>query len=191
MKFSQKEVIIVAGANGSGKTTFAKKLIEKTQLDFLNADEIAKELSPNDITKARISAGKKFFEKINLLIEHSKSFIIETTLSGNYLEKILLKLKENEYKVSIIFLFLESPELCIKRIKQRTFKGEHFVPDIDVKRRYTRGKINFWKRYRFSADKWYIIHNTENDFEEIAISKNGDFIILDQAFFEIFTTGID
>ena len=54
----KKEIVIVAGANGSGKTTFARKLLEITNYEFLNADDIAKEMNPVNPAESRIAAGK-------------------------------------------------------------------------------------------------------------------------------------
>lgn len=163
----KKEVIIVAGANGSGKTTFAKKLLEVLNYEFLNADEIAKRINPKDLTKARLKAGKKFLRKVNSLIKNGESFILETTLAGKYIEKIIKSLNNENYIVSIFFIFLDSPEECINRIKQRIKKGEHNIPNKDVIRRYYRGKINFWGKYKYMANRWYVIDNSFNSFNEV------------------------
>ena len=94
MNSNQREVIIIAGANGSGKTTFAHKLLEALKYEFLNADEIAKRLSPKDIKKFRLTAGKEFLSRIKILTENRKNFILETTLSGKYVDKTIEILKQ-------------------------------------------------------------------------------------------------
>ena len=93
---------IIAGANGSGKTTFAKSFAEIHGLHFINADEIAKELDPKNITKHQVKAGRIFFEELNKRLSEDNSFIIETTLSGNYLVKYIRKAQENGFEVEMI-----------------------------------------------------------------------------------------
>jgi len=89
----KREVIIISGPNGSGKTTFAKDFLKTYKYAFLNADEIARELNPNDLSSVRLEAGKIFLRKVNELIEVNQSFAVETTLSGHYLRKIIETLK--------------------------------------------------------------------------------------------------
>ena len=190
MNSNQKEVIIIAGANGSGKTTFAKKLLEAFKYEFLNADEIAKRINPNDLTKVRIKAGKEFLSRVSTVIENRKNFVLETTLSGKYIEKIIEMLKHKGYIISIFFIFLESPEDCLNRIKQRVLKGGHDVPDEDVIRRYYRGKINFWSKYRNTVNKWYLMDNSQGNFIEICLGTGETMIVNDEMVFKKFLKGL-
>jgi predicted ABC-type ATPase len=171
MKFMAKEVIIIAGPNGSGKTTFARQYLQTNSYkpEFINADLIAEKLDSKDVQKVRVSAGKIFLKKIFQLISENKSFIIETTLSGKYLQNILNDLKKNDYRITLIFIFLESYEISIIRIKERVIKGGHFVPEEDIIRRFSRSIDNFWKIYKDKADYWYLIYNSENIFQEVAV----------------------
>lgn len=98
-----KKVYVIAGPNGSGKTTFAKEFLSEVKLPFVNADEIALSLSPKSLEKVRVKAGKLFLQKIEQLIAKNSSFIVETTLAGKYFIGILNKLKENGYKTEIIY----------------------------------------------------------------------------------------
>ncbi len=159
---------IIAGANGSGKTTFAKEFAKKKNLNFINADEIAKELDSKHLTKYKVKAGKIFFQQLqeNLLL--NKSFIIETTLSGKYLIKYISQAKQLNYKVILIYLFLEDPTINIERIKNRVFNGGHYIPDIDVTRRYYRSKSLFCSLYKNIVSSWYIYYNSDEFFEKIA-----------------------
>ncbi|MBF0198410.1 MAG: zeta toxin family protein [Planctomycetes bacterium] len=104
---------IIAGPNGSGKTTFALKYLGLEEQPFLNADEIAKELSPEDVSKVQLTAGKEYFKRLNFLIIKKQSFIFESTLSGKGTTRIIEKLKQAGFTVSINYLFLETPEACI------------------------------------------------------------------------------
>jgi predicted ABC-type ATPase len=176
-----KTLTVIAGANGSGKTTFALEYIKIKQIKFINADEIAKALDPNDITAKKISAGKEFFARFSEYITDEKSFALESTLSGRYLEKLLRLAKQNGYSITIVYLFVESPQVSIDRIKIRVLNGGHFVPDEDVKRRFYRSKKLFWQKYRLLADGWFVYYNTDDTFEKIAEQKNDKIEIYDSA----------
>jgi predicted ABC-type ATPase len=89
------------------------------------------------------------------------SFVLESTLSGNYLMKIIEKAHSSGYAVKIIYIFLESPQDCIQRIKIRVRLGGHSIPDEDVIRRIYRSKDNFWKVYKNLSTEWVIIYNSE------------------------------
>lgn len=186
MKSSKKEVIIIAGANGSGKTTFAKKLLKSFDYSYLNADEIAKKLNPDDLTKVKIRAGKEFFSQLNNLIVKNKSIIIESTLSGQYLIKLVNELKHRGYIVSIFFILVGTPQECLHRIKQRVLKGDHYVPEEDVFRRFYRGRSNFWKVYRFLVDFWYLIDNSSFNFDDIALGIKDNYEIINKKLYKIF-----
>ncbi|TAE13373.1 MAG: hypothetical protein EAZ95_11220 [Bacteroidetes bacterium] len=131
-----KELIIIAGANGSGKTTFSKQILVETGFEFLNADEIEKELAVS-----KLQAGKEFFNRLGVFLDNGTSFVLESTLSGNYLVKTIEKAKQQEYVIRIVYVFLENPHDCIQRIKLRVTLGGHFIPDEDVIRRYHKTSI--------------------------------------------------
>ena len=181
-----KEIIIIAGANGVGKTTFARAFLREYDYEFLNADEIAKSLSAENPQDKKISAGKLFFEKLNEAVKNKKSLLIESTLSGRYLQKFIENFKDEHYKVQIIFLFADSPEILIERIAERVKKGGHFVSDEDVRRRFFRGKENFWQIYKDLADSWSLIYNSEGTFHEIALSENQTIEIFDEKLYQKF-----
>jgi predicted ABC-type ATPase len=181
-----KEIIIIAGANGVGKTTFARAFLQEYDYEFLNADEIAKSLSAENPQNKKISAGKLFFQKLNEAIRNKKSLLIESTLSGRYLEKFLKKVKGESYKVQIIFLFADSPEILIERIAERVKKGGHFVADEDVRRRFFRGKENFWQNYKDLADSWSLVYNSESAFHEVALSEGRKIEIFDENLYQTF-----
>ena len=182
----QKEIIIIAGANGVGKTTFARAFLREYDYEFLNADEIAKSLSAENPQDKKISAGKLFFQQLNNAVAGNKSLLIESTLSGRYLQKFIENVKTKNYQITIIFLFAESPEILIERIAERVKKGGHFVPDGDVRRRFVRGRRNFWEVYKDLADSWSLIYNSEGRFQEIALSENKEIEIFDENLYRNF-----
>ena len=181
-----RELIIVAGANGSGKTTFAKKLVEAKGYVFLNADEIEKELTESGAQPSHLKAGRIFFRKMHELTEGELDFILESTLAGNYLVDIIRELRMKAYRISIVYLFLENPTVCIDRIRVRVRKGGHFVPDEDVIRRFYRSKRNFWCVYRMLADEWQVVYNSDAEFQEIAFGKAGASTIVDEGLYQLF-----
>lgn len=182
-----KEVIIVAGGNGVGKTTFAREfLLENPSYEFLNADEIAAELSPENPQNSKISAGKAFFRKLNEYVRDGKSFLIESTLSGRYLVRFIKLFEEQDYRITIMFLFVDSSEILIERIRNRVAKGGHFIPDKDVKRRFTRGKNNFWNIYKNLVDSWSLFYNTDEGFRKIAASEDAAVVAMDELLLDRF-----
>lgn len=181
-----KVVYIIAGANGSGKTTFAKELIEELPLPFLNADEIAIELSHQHLEKVRIQAGKVFLGKIKEHIACDKSFVVETTLAGRYLVHFINQLKENDYTILLVYIFVENIAEAIRRIDVRVRKGGHPVPEEDIKRRFTRSKINFWNLYRYMVDKWEIFLNSKDEFLQVAVGEGNEVEVIDEISFSLF-----
>ena len=163
-----KTLYIIAGANGSGKTTFAKSFAKINDFYFINADEIAKELDSKDISKFKIKAGKIFFEELDKNLELNNSFVIETTLSGSYLVKYIKKAKSLGFYISLIYLFLETPKTNILRVKNRVLNGGHDIPTDDIIRRFYRSKNMFWNVYKDLVDEWIIYYNSNEVFEEIA-----------------------
>ena len=127
-----KEIIIIAGGNGVGKTTFARAFLQEYDYEFLNADEIARSLSAENPGEKKISAGKLFLQKLNEAVAQNKSLLTESTLSGRYLQKLFETWRKQDYQIHIIFIFAESPEILIERIAERVKKGGHFVLDADV-----------------------------------------------------------
>jgi predicted ABC-type ATPase len=177
-----KELIIIAGANGSGKTTFSADILERTSYDFLNADEIERELAIS-----KLQAGREFFKRFETFISIGSSFILESTLSGNYLVKAIDIARKASYSVRILYVFLQSPDDCIQRIRLRVKLGGHFVPDDDVIRRFYRSKTNFWNIYKNLADEWVMIYNSiDQEPQRVAIGARENFVVELETLFQEF-----
>lgn len=159
MQHKEKLLYIIAGANGSGKSTLAEVLLKEKNLVFLNADEIAKEISPNSINSVPIAAGKEYFRRLSIFLQQNKSFAVESTLSGNNIVRIIEKAKEQSYKIILVYSFLQSCTTCIKRVKTRVQNGGHDVPEVDVIRRYYKSIVKFWDEYRLKVDDWTLFYN--------------------------------
>lgn len=186
MNEEQPEIIIIGGANGSGKTTFAKPYVNELNYEFLNADEIAKELEVTGHKNALIKAGRIFFKKLNECIENKNNFVVETTLSGSYINKVALRAKSKGYVVKIIYIFLDNAELCIERVKTRVIKGGHHVPEEDIVRRFYRSKENFWNNFTVLSDNWILLYNGEEGFQQVAIGNKEEYSIENVILFNLF-----
>lgn len=159
MQNNIKTLYIIAGANGSGKSTLAEVLLKEKNLEFLNADEIAKEIAPDAINSVPISAGKVYFKLLNEYLKNNKSFAVESTLSGKNIERIIEKAKEKNYKIILIYTFLQSCTICIERVRKRVENGGHNVPEDAIIRRYYKSIVKFWDEYRFIVDEWTMFYN--------------------------------
>ena len=188
---SEKFLFIIAGANGSGKTTLAKELLQEYSLEFINADEIAREINPDDFQAVRIQAGKKVFKKLDEMLSLEKSFAIETTLSGNFLVKVIKRAKAKGYESALIYSFVDNPEICIKRIMIRVKNGGHFVPDEDVIRRYYRSKRNLWFKYRNVVDEWSVFYNGLSGYINVMKGESGNIEIFNEELYNLFMENID
>ena len=157
--------IIIAGPNGAGKTTFAIKFLPKV-LDcrrFINADLLAKGLSPLHPEREAFRSGRLMLQLINESVEANETFAIETTLSSrNYLNHIQ-SWKNKGYEVVLLFIELDSPELAIRRVAQRVKEGGHDIPKTTIIRRFERGQLLF-PEYCAIVDKWYSYLNTDGTF---------------------------
>lgn len=186
-----KTLFIIAGANGSGKTTLAKELLTEKKLEFLNADEIAKEINPGNIQSVRVKAGKILFKNLDELISQCKSFAIETTLSGNFLVKVIKQAKKQGYNVILIYIFLKSPQTCIDRIKVRVRSGGHHVPDEDVIRRYYRSKQNLWLKYRNIVDGWTVFFNGQEGYINVMEGDTESIEVFNEELYNLFMENIN
>lgn len=199
-KRNNKEFYIIAGANGTGKSTLAKEIIldknaNGETIEFINADEIAKEISPENVERAKIAAGKSALKEAKKMIENGKSFIFESTLSGKIKEteySLLTNIKEAKlrgYKIKLLYIYLDNSDLCKERIKTRVLKGGHSVNAEDVVRRYKRSIKNFIE-YKDIIESWVLYSNNSNKFIEAAKNTNGNIEISDEKIYNK-VTGID
>ena len=186
MESNDKYLFIAAGPNGSGKSTFARQFLKKHDYVFINADEIARELNPENMEAAKLSAGRVFFQRLFQNIEKGNNILVERTLSGSYFHRYIPKIRSYGYNITIIFDFLEHPRICIERIKERVIKGGHFVPDADVVRRFYRSKRNFWHLYREEVDNWYMFFNSEDKFLEVSFGKKNEYIVKNNDIFHVY-----
>lgn len=153
---------IIGGCNGAGKTTFSRELLPALGLKrFLNADEIAKGLSPLDPTLVAFKAGRLLLEEVETLLKARTSFAIESTLSGRTYVALIRRAKEQGYRFVLHYLTLPTPVQAIQRVRLRVGLGGHHVPDEDVERRFSRSHRHFLEDYLPLADEWHLWDNTQ------------------------------
>jgi len=182
-----KNVYIIAGANGSGKTTFAKKFLPdyaKCQ-NFVNADLIARGLSPFSTQISAIRAGRVVLEQLHYYANKNMDFAFESTLSGKTYINFFKELKKKGYNLHLFFLWIPSPELALSRIKDRVAEGGHNVPQQDVRRRFGRSIYNFFKFYRPLLHLWMLFDNSESKPKLIAEEKDKKLNVIDKNLFNI------
>ena len=157
-----KRLYIIAGCNGAGKTTAAYKLLPETLecREFVNADEIAHGLSPFNPESMAIQAGKLMVRRIDELLAADGSFAIETTLSTRSYVNLILQAQKKGYLVSLLFFWIESPEMAEMRVAMRVAEGGHNIPKNVIHRRYRSGLHNLFKLYIPCVDYWVIYDNS-------------------------------
>ena len=155
-------LVIISGPNGAGKTTSALKILpDKFKITkFINADFIARGLSPIDPALSAIEAGRIMLKRIDEAIDKRESFAFETTLSSRIFANLISKCRKTGYQILVLYISLSSPELAISRVSARVLKGGHFVPEETVERRFYRGLQNFFKIYIPLCDYWILGDNS-------------------------------
>ena len=176
------QVYIIAGPNGSGKTTFAVEFLPKYAdcPAFINADTLARGLSGFSPDAVALKAGRILLEQIETYASKKTNFAFETTLSGmTYLSRFR-DLKKEGYATHMFFLWIPDVKLSLARVANRVKMGGHDIAENVVRRRFHKGISNFFKHYRQVLDSWSLFDNSRNAPYLIAEEKAGDLKILDQ-----------
>ena len=165
-----KNLYIIAGCNGAGKTTASFTILPDILdcKEFVNADEIAKGISPFQPEKVSLDAGRIMLNRINELIEENQNFAFETTLSTRSYRNKILAAKNKGYRVTLLFFWLQNVELAKERVKIRVEEGGHNIkPDI-IERRYYKGIKNLFDIYLPIIDGALIFDNSAGKHELLA-----------------------
>jgi predicted ABC-type ATPase len=181
-----KELLVVAGPNGAGKSTLVSGLVSEEPRLYLSADKIALELPIAEPLSLQYAAGEKFLRQCESQLDADSSFVVETTLSGKTWTRYFTRAKLRGYQIGIIFVFLDSADMCVARVAERVRSGGPHVPEQDVRRRFRRSLANFWKLYREIADHWTILYNVSNSYVEVAFGIQNEFIVSDELMFRRF-----
>ncbi len=161
---------IISGCNGAGKTTASYAMFPEILdcKEFINADEIAKGLSPFQPETVAIEAGRLMLIRMNEMLTLQEDFAIETTLATKSYANFIRRAQEVGYFVTLIYFWLDSPELAVRRVEQRVRFGGHNVPEDVVRRRYYAGMKNLFSKFIPISDYWILIDNSVDPFRMIA-----------------------
>jgi predicted ABC-type ATPase len=146
--------VLICGANGSGKTTFARRLLPLLHpgVAYQNVDEIQREAAP---FLSPTAAAREFIRRLRLSEQTRLSFALETTLASRRFLSHIRRWQGLGYRVTIHFIEVPSEEFALVRVAQRVAAGGHDVPDVDVRRRFARGRALFFGAFQGLADAWY------------------------------------
>ena len=170
-----KDLYIIAGCNGAGKTTASFTVLPEILncYEFVNADEIAKGLSPFRPENVAFEAGRIMLHRIDELFREGVDFAFETTLATKSYKGKVLHAQQLGYKVTLLFFWLPSVDLAIDRVKKRVESGGHNIPTEVIRRRYRNGIVNFFNIYLPICDEAILVDNSSTKYDLIAISSRG------------------
>ena len=170
-----KQLYIIAGCNGAGKTTASFTILPEVLdcKEFVNADEIAKGLSPFQPESVAMQAGRIMLARMDELLQKGETFAFETTLATKSYKQKIEWAQANGYEVTLLFFWLDSPNMAKKRVAQRVAEGGHSIPTETIERRYHNGIANLFAIYMDMVDICYIFDNSEGERTPIAKKYKG------------------
>lgn len=162
MDTTEPILYIIAGCNGAGKTTASMLVLPEiiNCTEFVNADEIAKGLSPFNPESVAIEAGKLMLHRIDILLQRRCTFAIETTLATRSYKSLVRKAQSLGYKVTLLYFWLPSPQMAEMRVAQRVANGGHNIPQDVIHRRYYAGLRNLFELFVDIVDCWSMYDNS-------------------------------
>lgn len=176
-------IFVIGGPNGAGKTTVAGGLLPEILNcdEYVNADAIAKALSPFESDRAAFKAGRLMLEAIHNLAAQRKDFAFETTMASRTFALFLRRCRAQGYEINLLFLWLGSVALAKRRVAKRVRGGGHGIPQDVIRRRYRSGVRNFLKLYLPLADNWFAYDNSGRQPEKVAECRTDGKIRLNDA----------
>lgn len=183
---TEKNLYIIAGCNGAGKTTASYTILPEiiNCKEFINADEIAKGISPFQPDKVAFESGRIMLHRINELLDHHSSFAFETTLSTRSYKSKIINAKEKGYTVTLLFFWLQTIGLAKERVRIRVSEGGHNIELDVIERRYINGLKNLFEIYLPIVDGALLFDNSTGKHNLIAEKTiNGNFSVLNEVKF--------
>ena len=181
-----KRLYIIGGCNGAGKTTASYTVLPDILQcrEFVNADEIAHGLSPFNPGNVTIEAGRLMLRRIGELLGRGETFAIETTLATKSYINLVHQAQAKGYVVTLVFFWLRTPELALRRVAERVSNGGHDIPVPTTRRRYVAGIKNLFNLYAPVVDGWFVFDNSDTPRIEVAHGgKNVDTTVLNEELF--------
>ena len=174
-------LFIISGCNGSGKTTASYTLLPEFLdcSEYVNSDEFAKSLSPFSPESAFITASRYMLRKVNYLFDRREDFCIETTLATRSLLKMVRSAQRQGYFVTVLYLWLRTPDMAVARVAARVAAGGHFIPEETIRRRYQVGLNYFFRYYVPACDRWILSDNSTPPFQIVAEGSRKGLVIRD------------
>lgn len=166
----EKNLYIIAGCNGAGKTTASFTILPEILdcKEFVNADEIAKGLSPFQPEKVSFESGRIMLNRMQELFNNNESFAFETTLATKSYKQKIIEAKRNGYNTTLLFFWLKNSDLAKERVKTRVLEGGHNIESNVIERRYLKGIINLFDIYLPIVDQVLIFDNSEGNHKLVA-----------------------
>ena len=177
---NKKHLYIIAGCNGAGKTTASFTILPEVLncKEFINADEIAKGLSPFQPESVAMQAGRIMLARMDELLQKGETFAFETTLATKSYKQKIEWAQANGYEVTLLFFWLRNVTMAKERVAQRVAEGGHSIPSQTIERRYHNGITNLFAIYIDMVDICYIFDNSEGRKELIAQKERHKSIII-------------
>nr|WP_314752346.1 zeta toxin family protein [uncultured Capnocytophaga sp.] len=177
---NKKHLYIIAGCNGAGKTTASFTILPEVLdcKEFINADEIAKGLSPFQPESVAMQAGRIMLARMDELLQKGETFAFETTLATKSYKQKIEWAQANGYEVTLLFFWLRNVTMAKERVAQRVAEGGHSIPSQTIERRYHNGITNLFVIYIDMVDICYIFDNSEGRKELIAQKERHKGIII-------------
>lgn len=183
----EKNLYIIAGCNGAGKTTASFTILPEiiNCKEFVNADEIAKGLSPFQPERVAFESGRIMLNRIDELLKENESFAFETTLSTRSYKNKINTARKKGYTITLLFFWLQNVELAKERVKIRVLEGGHNIEPEIIERRYLNGIKNLFEIFLPIVDGLLIFDNSEGKHELLAIKTvDGQLNIIDELKFK-------
>ena len=128
----------------------------------------------------RIEAGRQFIRSVDQAISSGQSCVVESTLAGLTIRNSINKAAETGFESTIVFVFVDSAEVCMARVAERVRKGGHNVPQQDIRRRFHRSINNFWTLYRELVDNWVVLYNGGSQIQDVSMGSQQQITVRDE-----------
>ena len=170
------KLIVIAGCNGAGKSTLAPHLLRDTfgLTEYVNADTIAQGLSAFAPEKVALEAGRVMLKRLRELAARRAHFAFESTLASRFYAPWIAGLKQQGYEFDLFFIWLNSPELAVRRVEERVKLGGHPIEETTIRRRYRRGLHNYFALYQPLASSWTVYDNSSSGNPRLIADQQAD-----------------